>query len=240
MAAGGGAGSTATTTGEGGAGASAPDAAKGGGSGGGARALLGLGANQAAPNVARNAVPPGGLGVGLGSLAGLAGAGGPGESSSSNLDAGGGASGLALSSPGGRQEPSGGSAATSSELEFEPLVKDPNKASAPIDVPFEIVVACGPDGLVVHPGGYRITARSLKEHRGEKLLIRQLAAVALQRAQTDPGIRPKPRVKFLVENNGASTFWEARRQVLFAGLNWPMTLQVAGAQSPRLLDKEAW
>jgi hypothetical protein len=107
-------------------------------------------------------------------------------------------------------------------------------------VPFEIVVACGADGLVVHPGGYRITARSLKEERKDNLLIRQLEAVALQRAETDPSIRPKPRVKFLVEDDGGSTFWEARRQVLFAGLNWPMTLQVAGTQNPRLYDKDAW
>jgi hypothetical protein len=204
--------------------------------------LLGIGADGGTPNVARNAVPPGGLGVGLGSLAGLAGAAGSGEAPSSILGAGGATSGLSLGSPGGTQAQAGGSKATSSEFDVEPLIKDPDKdkASAPIDVPFEIVVACKPDGLVIHPGGYRITARSLKEQRNEKLLVRQLSAVALQRAEADPGIRPKPRVKFLVEDNGGSTFWEARRQVLFAGLNWPMTLQVAGGQSPRLLNKEAW
>jgi hypothetical protein len=128
------------------------------------------------------------------------------------------------------------------DVEVEPFIKSrtADKPSPPIDVPFEIVVACGADGLVVHPGGYQITARSLKEERADSLLIRQLVAVAVQRAETDPSIRPKPRVKFLVENNGASTFWEARRQVLFAGLDWPMTLHVTGTQTPTLRDKETW
>jgi hypothetical protein len=48
-------------------------------------------------------------------------------------------------------------------------------------------------------------------------------------------------VRFLVQEDGAANFWEARRQVLFSGLDWPMTLQVAGAQNPRLLDdKGIW
>ena len=65
-------------------------------------------------------------------------------------------------------------------------------------------------------------------------------AMVQRRAEADPSIRPQPRVKFLVEGDGGTTFWEARKQVLFADLNWPMALQVAGGQNPRLLDKEVW
>jgi hypothetical protein len=109
-----------------------------------------------------------------------------------------------------------------------------------IDVPFEIVVVCGPDDLVIHPGGYRITGQSLQVRRKDNLLVRQLLGVAQQRAIADPKIRPQPRVKFLVESGGSSTFWAARKQILFSGLSWPMSLQVTGAQDPHLLGKESW
>jgi hypothetical protein len=109
-----------------------------------------------------------------------------------------------------------------------------------IDVPFEIVVVCGPDDLVVHPGGYRITGQSLQVRRKDNLLVRQLLGVAQQRAIADSKIRPQPRVKFLVESGGSPTFWAARKQILFSGLSWPMSLQVTGAQDPHLLGKESW
>ena len=109
-----------------------------------------------------------------------------------------------------------------------------------IDVPFEIVVVCGPDDLVIHPGGYRITGQSLQVRRKDNLLVRQLLGVAQQRAIADPKIRPQPRVKFLVESGGSPTFWAARKQILFSGLSWPMSLQVTGAQDPHLLGKESW
>ena len=44
-------------------------------------------------------------------------------------------------------------------------------------------------------------------------------------------IRPRPTIKFLVESDGADTFWMARRQLLFSLPDWPMSLQVAGSQS---------
>jgi hypothetical protein len=102
------------------------------------------------------------------------------------------------------------------------------------------VVVCGPDDLVVHPGGYRITGQSLQVRKKDNLLVRQLLGVAQQRAVADPKIRPQPRVKFLVESGGSPTFWAARKQILFSGLSWPMSLQVTGAQDPHLLGKESW
>ncbi|MGO8903643.1 MAG: hypothetical protein ACLQU5_35670, partial [Isosphaeraceae bacterium] len=112
--------------------------------------------------------------------------------------------------------------------------------SKTIEVPFEIVVVCRPDGAVIHPGGYLLTSKSLETGKKESIVVRELLAVARQRAESDPTIRPKPRVKFLVENGGSETFWAARKQVLFSGLGWPMSLQVAGAQDPHILGKETW
>ena len=225
------------------AGQNVPNAARGSGSVGGSKALLGLGVNQGAANASgRNSAAAGGIGLGLGSLSGASSSSGGGASSSSSSSSSNGSgsgSGLAL---GSTESSSGAASSSASSFEDAPFIKkrDEGRPSAPIEVPFEIVVACGADGLVIHPGGYRITEHSLKAERNNSLLIRQLVAVAVQRAETDPSIRPKPRVTFLVENNGGSTFWEARRQVMFAGLNWPMTLHVTGTQNPRLLAREAW
>ena len=109
-----------------------------------------------------------------------------------------------------------------------------------IDVPFEIVVVCGPNGAVIHPGGYQLTRKSLETGKKNSIMVRELLAVAQHRAESDPAIRPQPRVKFLVENGGSETFWAARKQILFSGLGWPMSLQVAGGQDPHLLGKETW
>jgi hypothetical protein len=116
----------------------------------------------------------------------------------------------------------------------------PDGPSKAIDVPFEIVVVCGPEGIVVHPGGYRITAASLRKYRKDSLLVQELLAVAQNRAAADPSIHPQPRVKFLVESGGSPTFWDARKQILFSGVGWPMSLQVTGAQDPFDLGQETW
>ncbi|QEH35523.1 hypothetical protein OJF2_40750 [Aquisphaera giovannonii] len=185
--------------------------------------------------------PPSGLGVSLGSSLGS----GPPPSSSGGAtpsmgglvfgssDAGQGSPGSSSGSPG----------KADGEPDFMPSAKGriPEGPSKPIEVPFEITVACEPDGLVIHPGGYRITAGSIKDRRKDSLLVRQLLAVANQRAAADPLIRPKPRVKFLVEGNGSDTFWAARKQILFSGLGWPMSLQVTGdQQGPRLMEPQDW
>ena len=99
---------------------------------------------------------------------------------------------------------------------------------------------CEPNGLVIHPGGYRITGSSLKDRKKDSLLVRQLLAVAQHRATADPTIRPQPRVKFLVEGGGSPSFWAARKQILFSGLGWPMSLQVTGNQNPRLMEPQGW
>jgi hypothetical protein len=119
---------------------------------------------------------------------------------------------------------------------------DTHRQPGAIDVPFEIIVVCRRNDLLLHPGGYRITSQALrdgaaKEDHPDSLLKRELRTMVRRRAQVDPLIRPKPRLKFLVEADGGTTFWTARQQLIFSGLNWPMAVQVAGPQSGFRLDE---
>jgi hypothetical protein len=113
---------------------------------------------------------------------------------------------------------------------------------AAIEAPFEIVLVCRSDELVLNPGGYRLTKLALRDNgRGEEcLLVREIRAMVRKRAVVDPLIRPRPSVKFLVETNGAETFAIARRQLLFSLPEWPVSLQVAGSQEAHVFSKEAW
>ena len=161
------------------------------------------------------------------SLASMAGSASPTTSS---------ASGLVFGSDAGSA--SGQAKSSSAAPRFKSRI--PDGPSNTIEVPFEIVVVCGPDGAVIHPGGYLLTSKSLAAGKKDSIVVRELLAVAQRRAESDPTIRPQPRVKFLVENGGSETFWAARKQILFSGLGWPMSLQVAGAQDPHMLGKETW
>ena len=120
------------------------------------------------------------------------------------------------------------------ELALPPI--DTHRQPGRIEVPFEIVLVCRRDDILMHPGGYRLTAQALRDNAGkgttsEGLLKRELRTIVRRRAQVDPLIRPKPRLKFLVETGGGSTFWTAQQQLIFSGLDWPMAVQVAGPQS---------
>jgi hypothetical protein len=103
-------------------------------------------------------------------------------------------------------------------------VGTPEKRPNRLEVPFEIVVACGPDGVVIHPGGYHLSPKALKSKDG--MLTKELRSVVRLRQQVDPMIRPRPSIRFLVEPGGNDTYWDARRQTLMSGLDWPITLQV--------------
>jgi hypothetical protein len=150
-----------------------------------------------------------------------------------------GASGMSLPSLNVGSDPSSEPDALK-ELALPPI--DTHRQPGAIDVPFEIVLVCRRDDLLLHPGGYRITTQSLQAGAGqgdkaEALLQRELRAIVRRRAQVDPLIRPKPRLKFLVEGGGSSTFWTARKQLTFSNLDWPMTVQVAGPQTGYLLEE---
>ncbi|MGE5756505.1 MAG: hypothetical protein ACM35G_12485, partial [Planctomycetaceae bacterium] len=103
-------------------------------------------------------------------------------------------------------------------------VGTPEKRPNRLEVPFEIVVACGPDGVVIHPGGYHLSPKALKSKDG--MLTKELRSVVRLRQQVDLMIRPRPSIRFLVEPGGNDTYWDARRQTLMSGLDWPITLQV--------------
>jgi hypothetical protein len=111
-----------------------------------------------------------------------------------------------------------------------------------IDVRFEIVVVCRKDDIVLHPGSYRLTRDHLRSRQqGEDgLLAQEIRAMVRKRAIVDPMIRQKPCLRFLVESQGAETFAIARRQLLFALPDWPVSLQVAGSQNTGILSRKPW
>jgi hypothetical protein len=118
----------------------------------------------------------------------------------------------------------------------------PDRPVGSIEVAFEIVLVCREHDVLLHPGGYVVTAQRLGEPREnqESLLARELRAMVRKRAIVDPMIRPRPSIKFLVETNGDDTFWLARRQILFALPDWPVSLQVSGSHNVRVFDKGTW
>jgi hypothetical protein len=124
---------------------------------------------------------------------------------------------------------------------FPPAAK-PNPPYGSIEVPFEIVVVCRGNDLLIHPGGYRLSAAALHQagETSDDLLAREIRTLVQRRAAVDPMIRQRPSIRFLVERDGAETFWTARRQLLFSLPDWPMSLQVAGPQAARVFTKEPW
>ncbi len=184
----------------------------------------------------------------LGSM--ISGVGSESSDGSSSSSAGGQSGGAGTPAPGsGMSLPSLGANPDSDSdamKEFvPPMISPPDRPPGAIEVPFEIVVVCRQNDILLHPGGYRLSVQALRAGSGKgsnpkSLLEQDLRALARRRAELDPLIRPKPSVRFLVENDGGRTFWMARRQLMFSGLNWPMSLQVAGPQSPHVFKEETW
>jgi hypothetical protein len=114
----------------------------------------------------------------------------------------------------------------------------PDKQPLRIETPFEIVVACGSDGVVIHPGGYRISPRLLKGKND--ILPKELKSVVRTRQLLDPMIRPRPSIRFLVEPGGEDTYLEARRQTVLSGLDWPVTLQLGDTNVLSPLSRESF
>jgi hypothetical protein len=134
--------------------------------------------------------------------------------------------------------PSAGQA-SANRSQKAPSPKRP-KHAAPVDprsvnVPLDLTVACGPEGVVLHPGGYRLTLATLKRDKG---LRRDLETIVANYAIIDPLIHPRPRITFLVEPGGGESYAEARRQTVLSDLTWPVTIQVAGNPSSGLFPKE--
>ena len=140
---------------------------------------------------------------------GFGGDGNPGVSSSSD-----GASGGGSGSGGGGGSGSGGGTG--------------GRGSRSLD----LIVSCRSSGVVIEPGGYRISEGTLA---GGNLLLRRLKAiVSAEESRSPGGERPRPTLHFIVEPGGQASFWEARRQTTFAGLEWPATLRLAEIGAPNL------
>ena len=109
------------------------------------------------------------------------------------------------------------------------------KQETKVDAPLELVVACGPDGVIIHPGGYRLSASALRKPGS---LMKDLETIVHNHAMIDPSVRPIPRLQFLIERAGSETYQEARRQSILSGLPWPVTLRVAGPPALGVFTKE--
>ena len=132
-------------------------------------------------------------------------------------------------------------ASSSDDLIFAPAPKRVAPQNS-IEVPFEIVVVCRSNDVLLHPGGYRLTTQVMQQQKpgSDGMLTREILAMVRKRAIVDPLIRPKPKIRFLVENGGGETFWTARRQLLFTLPDWPTSLQVSGPQNVHVFTKETW
>ena len=102
----------------------------------------------------------------------------------------------------------------------------------------ELVLACGPKGVTVHPGGYRLTTAVLKAEDGR--LAQAVRTIVQARRVAEPGTGWRPSLRFLVEPAGQGTYWTARRQMLLAGVDWPVALRVAEADAVRTFKWERW
>ena len=104
-----------------------------------------------------------------------------------------------------------------------------------IRVPLDLVVACGPKGVVIHPGGYRISLATLRK---QALLKTDLQTIVRNHELIDAMVKPVPRLQFLVETGGADTYAEARRQTVLSGLSWPVSVKVSENAPSTIFPKE--
>lgn len=104
-----------------------------------------------------------------------------------------------------------------------------------VHIPLDLVVACGPEGLIIHPGGYRISQAALER---DKRLSRDLATIVDNYRRIDPSVIPNPRLQFLIEPGGHRSYAEARRQTVLSGEEWPVSIRVAESSAPDVFGKE--
>jgi hypothetical protein len=107
-----------------------------------------------------------------------------------------------------------------------------------VDRRFEVVLVCGPKGVIVQPGAYRVTTDALKDRDG--LLKKQIVALVKAKRTADPKTIVEPRVRFLVQPGGEKNYWTARGQFLMSGLDWPISTQVAEPDHLAFLPSESW
>ena len=113
-----------------------------------------------------------------------------------------------------------------------------DRPSLIVDRRFEVVLVCGPRGVIVQPGAYRVTSNALKDRDG--LLKKQIVALVKARRSADPSTLIEPRVRFLVQPGGEANYWAARSQFLLSGLDWPVSTQVAEGGHATLFPSEGF
>ena len=104
--------------------------------------------------------------------------------------------------------------------------------------PIELVVACGPKGAVVHPGGYKLTTEAVE--KDPESLVELLDAVLEGQRRLSPSIAAIPSVRFLVERGGRDLFWKAKAQVELSGRNWPTSWVAGEPRTFALFGSERW
>lgn len=145
------------------------------------------------------------------------------------------AAGVAHGSPAGSPivEMSNHSGKPASELPMSPFSQEPNRTPERV---LQLVIECTSKGVVIQPGGFRVSTQNLRA--GDGYLVAQLQQIVQRRRSAEPDVFWLPRLRFLVEPGGGSTYWEARKQTALAGTGWPVSLQVAEADKLRLLEQE--
>jgi hypothetical protein len=99
-----------------------------------------------------------------------------------------------------------------------------------VERPLSLVVACGPTGVTIQPGGHRLTAPYLEPAEGRLVaLLREL--VRRHEAREGGRVLVKPTLTFLVEPGGQTTYAKARQQTILAGLGWPVRLRIAEGEA---------
>jgi hypothetical protein len=96
----------------------------------------------------------------------------------------------------------------------------------------ELDILCMSTGVVIHPGEHRLDAASLDT--ADNRLIAILRSIVAAREAAHPEQDWKPRIKFVVQPGGESTYWKARKQTILSGLGWPVGLQVTEGEAVRV------
>jgi hypothetical protein len=104
--------------------------------------------------------------------------------------------------------------------------------------PFQLVLACGPKGVAVQPGDYRVTKATLRAK--ETLLIAQLRAIVREEETLHPGRPLRPSIRYLIQPGGHETYTIARGQLDFSDLAWPGSVGFTGGDAPRLFSTDDW
>jgi hypothetical protein len=174
-----------------------------------------------------SSTPPPRMGQSQGSASGL-----PQLPSSSSSAGGGNMAGM----PAGMPTPTLTNRSAAMALdEMEPPKRSHDEKPVPEGV-LQMVVVCGRDGLTLEPGGRQLRLAELKANNG--MLLTSLQSIVRSKQQAEPLTFWHPRVHFLIEPGGDASYREARRQTILAGNGWPVTLQIAAADSLRLNTQE--